>query len=265
MPDWLRLALGTLTVFRVPPPRVVNSHVAARAMLAAPVVGVVLSIPAALIVWIIPAAAGRGTTTSSVAIAALAAVLGLTALAALTRALHLDGLADTADGLGSGRNGADALTVMSKSDIGPFGVVTLVLVLLIDVASLTVCITAGRGVLALVVAVVVSRAVLPLACRRGVPAARSTGLGATVAESVSPPAAIAAVALATILSVAAGYSAGGKGVAIACLLAALGGLLGGLVLLRRCCARLGGVTGDVVGAMVETTLCVALVIFAVTA
>ena len=265
MPDWLRLALGTLTVFRVPAPRVVNSHVAARAILAAPFVGVMVAIPAALIVWIIPTVSGLSATSSSVAIAALAAVLALTAIAALTRGLHLDGLADTADGLGSGRNGADALAVMSKSDIGPFGVVTLVLVLLIDVTSLTVCITAGRGVLALVVAVVLSRAGLSLACRRGVPAARSTGLGATVAESVTPAAAVAVVAVVIILSVAAAYATGGNGLAIACLLAGLGGLLGGLACLRRCRARFGGVTGDVLGAIVETIMCVALVIFAVTA
>ena len=48
----------------------------------------------------------------------------------MTRGLHLDGLADTADGLGSAKPAADALRIMKASDIGPFGVVTLVLALL---------------------------------------------------------------------------------------------------------------------------------------
>ncbi|GAA3105764.1 hypothetical protein GCM10020254_59560 [Streptomyces goshikiensis] len=56
--------------------------------------------------------------------------------AALTRGLHLDGLADTADGLGSAKPAEDALRIMKQSDIGPFGVVTLLLVLLIQAAAL---------------------------------------------------------------------------------------------------------------------------------
>ena len=54
----------------------------------------------------------------------------------LSRAIHLDGLADTADGLGSGRPPADALAIMRQSDVGPFGVATLVLTLLIQVSAL---------------------------------------------------------------------------------------------------------------------------------
>ena len=56
--------------------------------------------------------------------------------AALTRGLHLDGLADTADGLGSAKPAEDALRIMKQSDIGPFGVITLLFVLLAQVAVL---------------------------------------------------------------------------------------------------------------------------------
>ncbi|MYR56245.1 adenosylcobinamide-GDP ribazoletransferase, partial [Streptomyces sp. SID625] len=67
----------------------------------------------------------------------LAAVVTAAVPAVLTRGLHLDGLADTADGLGSGKPAADALRIMKQSDIGPFGVITLLFVLLAQVAALT--------------------------------------------------------------------------------------------------------------------------------
>ncbi|NEC49139.1 adenosylcobinamide-GDP ribazoletransferase, partial [Actinospica acidiphila] len=79
--------------------------------------------------------------------------------AALTRGLHLDGLADTADGLGSGRPAEDALRIMKQSDVGPFGVLTLVLVLLVQVAALAQAYGGSwaRGVLAAVVSAVAAR------------------------------------------------------------------------------------------------------------
>ena len=69
----------------------------------------------------------------------------MAALALLTRGLHLDGLADLADGLGSGQPAATALDIMRRSDIGPFGTVTLVLVLLTQVAALAHAEAEGDG------------------------------------------------------------------------------------------------------------------------
>jgi len=116
----------------------------------------------------------------------VAAVLSVGSLAVLTRALHLDGLADLADGLGSRRPAPAALEVMRRSDIGPFGVVTLVLTLLLQVAGLTQADAAGRGPAAVIVAAVTGRLALTWACRAGVPAARADGLGALVAGTVPP-------------------------------------------------------------------------------
>ncbi len=145
----LRLAFGTLTVLPVRPPSV-DRGTAGRAMVLAPLVGLVLGLVACLPLLL--------TESSPL----LSAVLTVGAVALLTRGLHLDGLADTADGLGSGRPASDALAVMRKGDVGPFGVVTLVIVLLAQVAALAQLVAAGDGAVALVTALVVSRLALPL-------------------------------------------------------------------------------------------------------
>lgn len=246
----LRLCLGTLTVLPVRPPSVVDRRAAGRAMLLAPVAAALLAVVAGPVVWALD------HVTSSLLTSALA--VGLLAL--LTGGLHLDGLADTADGLGSRRPAEQALEAMRRSDVGPFGVVTLLLVLLVQVSAL-----ASLGPVAapsLGAALVVSRTVLPLLCLRGVPAARPDGLGALVAGTVGPlgaaGAVVAAAALAVLLVAASGgstYGVGGLVVAVAAL--ALGTAYG-----RHCVRRLGGVTGDVLGGCVEVTFTAALVFLA---
>lgn len=67
----------------------------------------------------------------------LAAVTLLALSALLTGAMHLDGVADVADALGSRKPAEQARAVMKRSDIGPMGVTTLVLVLLLEVTALT--------------------------------------------------------------------------------------------------------------------------------
>ncbi len=103
----------------------------------APVVGLLLGLLAAAVLYV----SGHLLHTGSL----VAAALSVGSLAVLTRALHLDGLADLADGLGSRKPAAEALDIMRRSDIGPFGVVTLVLTLLLQVAGLTQADAAGRG------------------------------------------------------------------------------------------------------------------------
>jgi adenosylcobinamide-GDP ribazoletransferase len=242
----VRLAVGTLTVLPVRPPGSVDRRTAGRAMLLAPLVGVLLAVPVVLLTllteWLSPL---------------LVAALVVAALALLTRGMHLDGLADTADGLGSGRPAPAALEVMRRGDVGPFGVVTLVLVLLLQVAALAQLSAAGQADLGVVAALVTSRMVLPVACISGVPAARPEGLGATVAGSVPRPAALAAVLL-VLVGLAVGTAATGAGPGA--LVAAVLGSAAGALMLVQAVRRLNGVTGDVLGAVVEVTFTVTLVV-----
>ncbi|MGH8969821.1 MAG: adenosylcobinamide-GDP ribazoletransferase [Actinomycetes bacterium] len=239
MLDALRLAVGLLTAVPVGPPRQVDRRRAGLAMVCAPAVGLLLGSAAAL-VMLGSRSAGHPALVSS--------VLAVAVLAALTRGLHLDGLADTADGLGVRRPAAESLTVMRTGDIGPFGVVTLVLVLLLQVTA-----AAAAGPLALLVAVTVSRAAVTVACRRGVPAARPEGLGALVASSVHPVAAGAV----SLLVLAGATVEGWRGPA-----AAVAALVVAEVLVRHCVRRLGGLTGDVLGAVAEVAATVALLVLA---
>ena len=195
----------------------------------------------------------------------LSAVLTVALLGVLTRAIHLDGLADTADGLGSGRPTAAALDIMRSGDVGPFGVVTIVLTLLVQVAALAQLVAEGIGPLAVALALVVSRLVLPVVCSRGIPAARPEGLGQVVADSVGRGqlllavgvAAVSVVILSALASALLDVPTAGPG------LFSLLGLVAGGALCWWCVRRLGGVTGDVMGACVEVTFTATLVVLTV--
>ncbi|MET8116320.1 adenosylcobinamide-GDP ribazoletransferase [Streptomyces prasinus] len=251
--DGLRFAFGTLTVF---PVRVTRwDRPAARGgMLCAPLAGLVVGTAAAA-AGLLLLLLGAGAPLAAVATVAVPAVL--------TRGLHLDGLADVADGLGSGKPAGDALRIMKQSDIGPFGVLTLVLVLLAQVAALAQAYGDSwtRGALAAVVAAVVARLVLTLAARAGVPPARPEGLGAAVA-GVVPRAGAAAAGLAVAGAAAAGGALLGADGVLRAVLAVLLSAAAAELLLRHCVRRFGGVTGDVFGALTETAATTALVVAA---
>ncbi len=236
----LRLAVGLLTAVPVGDVGAVDREVAKRALW-----------------WFVPVGAALGAAGSVVLVlterlglsALTAAALALASLAVLTRGLHLDGLADTADGLGSRRPADRALAVMRASDIGPFGVAVLVLVLLIQVTSL-----AEASWQALLVAVVIGRLSILVCCARGVPAARTDGLGALFAGTASWP----------LIVLSAFVAAGGALLAVGWvgLVAVLLALGAAVALVRHCMQRLGGITGDVIGATVELTTTLALLVMA---
>ncbi|WP_427894935.1 adenosylcobinamide-GDP ribazoletransferase [Kribbella sp. GL6] len=255
--DGLRLSFGTLTVLPAGVPRRVDRVVGGWAMVFAPGVGLVVGGVAAGVVALVEVVRPEAGL--------LAAVLGVLVVGGLAGGLHLDGLADFADALGSRRDRETMLRIMKQSDIGPFGVVAIVGVLLLDVAALTACVQAGFGWQAVLIATVASRLTLPWSCRTSIPAARPDGLGTVVAATVRPTTATVATALTLAAAVALTWLhttsvARLTGAAAAVLLAVLTSLLTS----RQATKKLGGTTGDVLGATVELALPVALVTLALT-
>jgi adenosylcobinamide-GDP ribazoletransferase len=247
----LRLSVTLLTVIPLGGPVTEPSQdTAAAAMTWAPAVGLLLGGIGAAVLVVADHPLGAGPLT--------AAGLAVAALALLTRGLHLDGLADLADGLGSGQPAARALDIMRRSDIGPFGIVTLVLTLVIQVGALAHAEAAGggRGPAALIAAAVTGRLALTWACRRGVAAARQEGLGALVAGTVRP---VLAAGI-TLIVLAAGVSVVRTDFTLP--LAVVAGLAAAFALQRHAVRRLGGITGDVLGALIETAATVTMVVAA---
>ncbi len=189
----------------------------------------------------------------------LGPVLALATLAALTGALHLDGVADTADGLGSRKPAAEALSIMRRSDIGPMGVVTLVFVLGIQAMALaSVPGPAWVPFAALTAAAMVSRLTVTVATV-GNRFARDSGFGALF-RAVTPRAGaiVDALLVAGALAGLGLLAAGPRGALVFAVAAAVAALVAwgwGAHLLRR----LGGWTGDTFGSLIEITATVFLV------
>ncbi len=246
--DAWRLAVGTLTAWPISPPRTVNRRVAGRAMLLAPLVKVPL-----LALLAVPALAAAHWNAPPLVVAALLVAV----LVLATRGMHLDGLADTCDGLSAGYDRERALAVMRTGDVGPSGAGAIALVLLVQTVSLAELL--GRSPAHLVtvaVAVLASRHVLAWGCRRGIPAARPEGLGAAMAESVGP---------APLVATAVALAGGGALAAWACgtpwwppLVVVAVAVGAAASLFARATRRLGGITGDVLGAAIEIALAATL-------
>ena len=233
---------------------VLDDEVAARAVLWLPGIGLLLGAIGGGVVL------GAGALNASGPGRLLGAALAVAAIATLTGGLHLDGLADTADGLGSRRAADAALEIMRRSDIGPMGVGALVLVLLIQVAAVAAVPRLPLAVAALVVAEVTGRVSVVVATSS--PAARPGGFGALVAgRTTGAERALLVGALGCAIA-AAGLTAGGPALAVRGLAATFAGLLAGWLLQRGAQRRLGGMTGDVFGAILQVSATTALVVAA---
>jgi adenosylcobinamide-GDP ribazoletransferase len=215
-----------------------------------PAVGALLGAIAALAVFPVWHGHERGSPL-------LGAVVAIGLLAAGTRGMHLDGLADLADGLGSGHDAARALRVMRQSDIGPFGVAAVVFAVLCQVASLATLFATTSWLLGSVYLLCIAatgRLAVVWAAARGVPAAHRGGFGVLVANSAGVSARLALTAAVLGAGLAGAAVAGASVRELGCLAGSiLGALVVSKVVSRHAVRRLGGVTGDVFGALVEIT------------
>ncbi len=216
-------AFGLLTRLPLPP----YTPVGAGAAWAWPLVGVVVATLAALAGW-----AGHGLGPG------IAAGVVLAVQALLTGAMHEDGLADTADGLWGGWTKQRRLEIMRDSHIGSYGVLALLLVTLMRWSALTALIAGGHWG-AVIAAGALSRA--PMAVLMALmPNARDDGLS----QAVGRPAFGTALAASVLALGLATLAVGPVATLAAALLAALS--CAALALLAK--ARIGGQTGDILGA-----------------
>jgi adenosylcobinamide-GDP ribazoletransferase len=246
-----RTALSLFTVIPAGGGAELGEGEAAKAVLWLPAVGLLLGLAGAGVVL------GVDAGGFSVPRRLLGAALAVAALALLTGGLHLDGLADTADGLGSRRAPAEALDIMRRSDVGPMGVAALVLMLLIQVTALATVPRMSLAAAALVLAAMTSRVAVVLAT--GSPPARPGGFGSLVAGKTTARDRAVSVALLGCAVLAAGLAEGGVPLALRGLTAALAGLIAGELLRIVALRKLGGMTGDVFGAILEVSSAVVLV------
>lgn len=229
-----QLALGLVFLTRLPIrlKGALPDDAVARAAWSFPVVGALVAL------------AGAGVAIAADAIGLpppASALLALAATMAVTGALHEDGLADTADGLGGGRTREQKLEIMKDSRVGSYGVLALIVGVGLRAAALTAAIQDTRLHLlgALVAAHAGSRALLPL-LMRALPSVRPGGLAA----SVGVPSSLSSIT-ALVLGTAAVFWGLGDVLGLLGFVAAAVGMVAVGTLARR---QIGGYTGDVLGA-----------------
>ena len=242
-------AVGLLTRFPVRAAAVAGSD--ASGAIAFPLVGAAVGLigmlPLVLVGWLQP----------------LASLLALATIAVVTGALHLDGLADTADAL-LAPNRERAERARKDPAVGPGGVVALLLVVAIEASALAAtATTAGtwQAAGALVIAIVASRTVAVGATALERSRVAQDGFGAWFAARVGPAVAGGAAALALVIGAVVALLTGSAAIGI-------GGVVGsgvGLAFARMIVTWRGQLDGDGLGAVVELTGAAVLVATAVIA
>lgn len=226
---------------RVPIPITANAIDVSSAARWFPLIGGAIGGAAALIAWVM-----RNVLVFPAAVTATL-VVGFGAW--VTGAIHLDGLADTADGFGGGRTREDVLRIMRDPVIGSFGATALLFVVATKVAATTALLERDAALRFLVAAPAIARwTIAPLAAR--LPYARAEGgLGKAVMSQH-----VTTLLVSTLLAALIAFAA----LRIDALFAWMPALLTMGWIARAARRRIGGVTGDVFGASVELTETVVL-------
>lgn len=229
---WLDLRLSLAFFSRVPlaPRGPITDGAAARALRLAPLAGALIGLLAAAVFGV----------TSSFGLPALAAaLLTIAATLLLTGALHEDGLADLADGLGGGHDRWAKLAIMRDSRLGSFGALALILSVALRAAALAALLPGLPALAGLLAAHALSRALLP-ALMVLFPSARNDGLAATIGPPRGQDALLAIALGAGLTLIALGPLTALAAIVTAVIAAAL--------VMTLAARHIGGYTGDVLGA-----------------
>lgn len=180
----------------------------------------------------------------------LAAGLVLITQVTMSGAMHEDGLADCADGFWGGWTQERRLEIMKDSHIGVYGVVALGLALILRWQALALILASGPIWTALIAVGMLSRAPM-VAMMAGMRPARSGGLS----QAVGQPSVTTAVLACGIAALASMALLGGLAVLLCLTLTAVG-----LIWVLLCRAKIGGQTGDTLGALQQLSEISALLV-----
>ncbi len=245
-----RLLAAIAFLTRLPAPRnlIFEAGDIGRATVFFPLVGALIGLIQIVALQLFPAAA-RENTLKAVLIAVLLVVVNVF----VTGALHLDGLADMADGFGGGRDRARTLEIMRDSVIGSFGAVGLILLLILKITAIAALLENAAAWKFLIVAPALGRwATVPL-CKFLPYARKSGGLGQSVTDFVGWQELVGATVLTAVILFGL---LGWQNAAILWLAAVSISVFIG----RVCRKKIGGITGDTMGA--NTEICETAVLLA---
>ncbi|HEU4744498.1 MAG TPA: adenosylcobinamide-GDP ribazoletransferase [Anaerolineales bacterium] len=234
----LRTAFGLMTTLPIKLPATWSAGDSGRASVWYPFVGLVVG----AITWL----AWKGATFLFPA--SVAGIVTLVVWVVLSGGLHLDGLADCCDGLLSSTSVERRLEIMQDPRVGAFGVIGLVLLLMLKAAALSSL--APESSFGILLAASLARwSILPAGF---LPLARPSGMGADFVLGFRRP----FIIWGAVIPLAIAIFLGARGS-----VSALAGLGAAVLALGLAKSRIGGVTGDVFGMVVEVVETVVLIAF----
>jgi cobalamin 5'-phosphate synthase/cobalamin synthase len=210
-----------------------------------PAIGALLGMAEVIVLWAVRGVLPPMLTATAIVLTGIG----------LTGALHLDGLADMVDGFGGGRTRDDVLRIMRDHQIGTYGAIALIMTLLVQINAIASLVERDAAGGILVVAPAASRWAMVLLGWRLPYARPDPGLGRALTDHARDRDVWGSTALALAIAALVARWSGIVSLAVALALTAGVGLV--------CWRRIGGVTGDTLGAnavLCETIVLVAAVV-----